>query len=307
MASPSFPTDSDFQLTIPDTTATGDPTMINNSSTMDNTTMDDTISEILAMNEPPMSGIVSVSASMASVPASISGPETFGPAFWLRNLQGVAYCDGIWTFINVDLGNNTISDSDMMDCVHYSFAKGKGWDVPKPSPYDFISTHVNKQLNENTRCFWTFLTDNGKLFRAPKPVGYLCIWTKGELLQMNINYFKLRDNAGARYPKPAKALNPPNPPSTQHDNRPTGMKGVFASFEFSEREAKTVMSSLIHSAERGNSNRNHGEHRRNSRRSRGRGRGGPFPRSTRESDRALVADYVRNAKAGSSKTIGDFM
>ncbi|KAJ3762975.1 hypothetical protein EV360DRAFT_66606 [Lentinula raphanica] len=127
------------------------------------------------------------------------------PAFWMREIAGVSYANGIWTFISVEAGNRAFVDTDVLEFLYYSYARGRGWTATKPLFYDYFATHINSCLEPTTVSYWTLLDDAGKLFRAKKPVSYLCIWTRQELRQMRINWFKLRENASAFYPKPEKS------------------------------------------------------------------------------------------------------
>ncbi|KAJ3711525.1 hypothetical protein C8R42DRAFT_688826 [Lentinula raphanica] len=206
--------------------------------------------------EPPASGMMSVSTASGLRPSSIVGNTTSGPAFWLRDIQGVAFDSGTWTFINVELGNRTLTDNQMLDILYYSYARGKGWSVPKPTDYDYVSTHVNGHLDTTCRSYWSVVDDNGQVFHSVKPVNYLCIWTKVELNQMNINFFKLRDNVRARFPKPNSL---PSVSSHSGSRAPRtapsrfgGLGSAFRSIQFTERQAETMVSSLLFSAERNN-------------------------------------------------------
>ncbi|KAJ3759643.1 hypothetical protein EV360DRAFT_69340 [Lentinula raphanica] len=128
------------------------------------------------------------------------------PAFWLREIAGISYANGIWTFISVEAGNRAFMDTEVLEFLYYSYARGRGWSVTKPLFYDYFATHINSCLEPTTVSYWTLLDDAGKVFRSKKPIAYLCIWTRQELRQMHINWFKLRDNASAFYPKPSSSL-----------------------------------------------------------------------------------------------------
>ncbi|KAJ3987169.1 hypothetical protein F5890DRAFT_1472386 [Lentinula detonsa] len=161
--------------------------------------------------EPPASGMMSVATASGIRPPSIVGAATSGPAFWLRDIQGVAFDSGTWTFINRDLGNCLVVDDQMLDILYYSYASGKGWSVSKPTNYDYVSTHVNGHLDPTSESYWSVVGGDGQIFHSAKPVSYLCIWTKVELNEMNINYFKLRDHVRARFPKPTVNRTFPKP------------------------------------------------------------------------------------------------
>ncbi|KAJ3828432.1 hypothetical protein F5880DRAFT_1503111 [Lentinula raphanica] len=176
---------------------------------------------------------------VSAQPSTISAPSTglvFPPAFWLREIAGVSYANGIWTFISVESGNRAFMDPDVLEFLYYSYARGRGWSVTKPLFYDYFAMHVNSRLDPNTRSFWTLLDDDGKVFRSKKPVAYLCIWTRQELHQMHINFFKLRENASSYYPKPTK-------PTLQGRDK--------GSFGLSEEEAKVLAKFLLKDEKKG--------------------------------------------------------
>ncbi|KAJ3794021.1 hypothetical protein GGU11DRAFT_748371 [Lentinula aff. detonsa] len=61
---------------------------------------------------------------------------------------------------------------------------------------------------------------------------------------MNINYFKLRDHVRIRFPKPAS--------NTPNHSRFGGLGSAFQSIQFTDRQAETMVSALLSSAERNN-------------------------------------------------------
>ncbi|KAJ3740653.1 hypothetical protein DFH05DRAFT_1463183 [Lentinula detonsa] len=218
---------------------------------MDNEHFNDTAElETASVVDHPASGLMSVATASGRQPPSIVGSVTTGPAFWLRDIQGVAFENGSWTFINEDLGNRSLTDSELLEILYYSYARGKGWTVPKPTDYDYVSTHVNSHLDPTSQSYWTVVGADGHIAHSTKPVSYLCIWTKIELNEMNINYYKLRDHVRIRFPKPASfpksALNAPN------HLRFGGLGSAFQSIQFTDRQAETMVSALLSSAERNN-------------------------------------------------------
>ncbi|KAJ3999605.1 hypothetical protein F5050DRAFT_1709568 [Lentinula boryana] len=225
---------------------------------IDNEHFNDTAElEASSVIDHPASGLMSVATASGRQPPSIVGSVTTGPAFWLRDIQGVAFDAGSWTFINEDLGNRALADSQLLEILYYSYARGKGWTVPKPTDYDYVSTHVNSHLDPTSQSYWTVVGADGHIAHSAKPVSYLCIWTKIELNQMNINYFKLRDHVCTRFPKPAS-----NAPIHLQFG---GLGSAFQSIQFTDRQAETMVAALLSSAKR-NSRSGHCTNRGNAQR-----------------------------------------
>ncbi|KAJ3964041.1 hypothetical protein EV361DRAFT_981417 [Lentinula raphanica] len=158
-----------------------------------------------------------VSAQPSSLVSTMSAPTSalvFPPAFWLREIAGVSYANAL---------NRVIAPLWILTCLNSSI-------IPTLVVEDEV------RLDPNTRSFWTLLDDEGKVFRSKKPVAYLCIWTRQELQQMRINFFKLRENASAYYPKPTK------PTLQGRDN---------GTFGLSEEEAKVLAKFLLKDEKKG--------------------------------------------------------
>ncbi|KAJ3832769.1 hypothetical protein F5878DRAFT_646495 [Lentinula raphanica] len=165
----------------------------------------------------------------------------------VMDLEGVSYENGTWQFSNPDNGKRSVDDSMMLDCLYYSYGRAKGWDIPKPIDYDYVSIHVNGHLDRNCRVYWTMVEEDGEVSSSMKPVNYKCIWSKFELIRMGVDYSDLKGNAAARYPKPEPLASP----SAQGG----ALSSLFSNYNWSDKEAEYVFSSMIQSSGRDHKHR----------------------------------------------------